>query len=146
MTSKEFHICNFCGKESEAVDVMVMGKDGTILCNQCIIQCNAILEDKKRDDIDFFRIPGKLHSKPLGKLRPVTRIPKHWVICKEDLLCSAPNVTACSPDGKDNEVFALPKQLALWMINFDKQMDVDQIRDELKKDMFDSISAVLNGY
>lgn len=73
-------------------------------------------------------------------------MPKQWVVCKEDLLSSIPNVTACSPDGKDNEVFSIPKQLAKWMISAGKKMDIDQIREEIKKDLCTTLREVLRNY
>jgi DNA-binding transcriptional MerR regulator len=37
--------CSFCGKRNQEVHRMIAGRDGAIICNECVNQCNGILAE-----------------------------------------------------------------------------------------------------
>lgn len=106
---------------------MVAGVENNspIICGQCIKLCEAKIEEKATNDALFFRIPGDKYGQPRDKLRPITRILKSWHICEAKLYASSPYVTACSPNEKKHADFAIPKQIAWWMIANDEKQAVD---------------------
>ena len=142
------HTCNFCGvtDDDEKIDAMVMGPDGTLICCGCIASAQALLLDKKITDVDFKRYMAHQPRPSTKKLRPITRIPKSWIICDTHLLKTVPSVIACSEDGQRCEEFSIPMQLALWMINYNEQKDIDKIREELKKDLASEVRKALWRY
>ena len=131
------YTCNFCGATSDdgKTECLVMGEDGTSICNACIAQSEALLLDRKITELDFVRFTTGQPKATQKKLRPITRIPKSWVICQTHLFKTIPSVTACSQDGSKTEEFSISKQLALWMISYNEQKDIDKIRDSLKDDL-----------
>lgn len=143
----EIHSCDFCKRDSDQVENLFVAPDGTpTICDRCVRLCEAVLVDMHIPLKAFCRIPGNLHDERKEKLRSVTRIPKNWVICSTDLCCSTPNVTGCSPDGKKTERFAIPKQLAQWMIARDERLDIDELRKKVKEDVARTVSEVLRQY
>ena len=143
------HTCNFCGATSDdgKTECLIMAPDGTtLICNACIAQCEAMLLDRKRTDIDFRRFTAIQPLPTSNKLRPITRVPKTWVICETHLFKTIPSITACSRDGSQTEEFSIPKQLALWMISYNEQKDIDKIRDSLKDDLKRLVRTALLRY
>lgn len=137
--------CNFCGAtyEDGKTDCFIMSQDGTLICSSCIVRCEAMLTDKKRDDINFKRFQALPSQDTTEKLRPVTRIPKRWIICDTQLYKTIPRVTACSPDGKKRENFSIPKQLAHWIISYDEKMDIDKLREDIKNELNNTVRSAL---
>lgn len=142
------HTCNFCGAKNtdELIDCMVQAHDGTIICEMCIIRAEAIVADREREDLYLGRIISKINESTKKKLRPIGKIPKHWLICKTLLHTVNPCVTACSPDGEEFETFSIPKQLALWIISSEEEFDLDRIRKDIKQDLIDEVTSVLHRY
>lgn len=46
-TEGNIHTCSFCGKRSPAVERMIAGPNGIIICNECIDVCNTIIADER---------------------------------------------------------------------------------------------------
>lgn len=42
--------CNFCGKEADEVEKVIVGSD-VYICNECIDLCNDIIQEEKREPI-----------------------------------------------------------------------------------------------
>lgn len=145
---EEFCTCSFCGKTSDEFEFVVTGpnEDAPYICNECIRGCEALVADRNVPDAYFRRISGKLHDERQQKLRPITRLPKSWIICSTDLYCSTPNIVASSPDGEKIERFSIPKQLALWMIIQKQELDMDELREKIKDDMARTVKEVLSKY
>ena len=145
--SHNFQICSFCGKKANDVEVIIVASDkGPNICNECVRLCEAMLEEKKRDYIDYRIVPGGLHAESQKKLRLITKIPEDLVVCETNLYATHPSVVACSTDGTKTEHFLIPKQLALWMISTDQKIDIDKMRKEVKKDILDSIRQHIRTY
>lgn len=142
------HTCNFCGATNVdgKTDCLVMSEDGTVICDTCVSHCEAIVAERKRDDIDFRRIPGSRYKVTKEKLRPITSIPKRWVVCDTHLFRGVPTITACSPNGKKREIFSIPKPLAHWMISKDEKLDVDNIRETIKLELSSTVRAAIGSY
>jgi len=139
--------CDFCGSTSDEVENLFVGPGGSpIICDRCVRVCDAMIVDMNIPLNYFCRIPGNLHDERKEKLRPITRIPKSWVICSTDLCCSTPNVTGCSPDGNKSERFSIPKQLAHRMIARDERLDVEELRKKIKEDMARTVNEALSDY
>jgi len=140
-------ICDFCKRTSDEVENLFAAPGGTpVICDRCVRVCEAMFVDANVPLNYFCRIPGKRHDERKEKLKPITRIPKKWVICSTDLCCSTPNVIGCSLDGKKNERFSVPKQLANWMIANDDRLDIDDLRKSIKEDLSRTINEVLSEY
>ncbi len=122
---------------------MMKASDDTVICNRCVRIAEAIMAERERDAIPLYRIINKINQSTEEKLRPITRIPKRWVICKVHLQKLRPCITACSPDGKKFETFSIPKQLAHWMISPDEEIDLDKIRKDIKKDIINAVTEEL---
>lgn len=45
MSDKNNHYCSFCHKSEDEVDRLIASADGINICNECIQQCNEILQD-----------------------------------------------------------------------------------------------------
>lgn len=125
--------CSFCGKQPEDVESLIAAGGQLAICNECVQLCLSILEEKKIDETRFAYIPGERYRKPKEKLRPISKLPEGWQIRTTELYATEPFITACSPTGKQHADFALPKQLAWWMISNDKALDVDELREEVTK-------------
>lgn len=144
---KVVYTCDFCKQTTDEVEDLIAGRDGTpIICDRCVRYCEAVLQDAHRPLECYCRIPGRLHDERSMKLRPVTRIPKTWMICETDLYCSTPNVTACSPTGRKTERFAIPRQLAQWMIVKSEKLDLEELREKMKDDIARTVREVLGKY
>lgn len=146
--TEESIICSFCGKTSDEFEYVVTGpnEDAPYICNECIRQCEALAAERNVPDAYFHRILGKRHNERQQQLRPITRIPKTWIICDADLFCSTPNIVASSPDGEKIERFSIPKQLAHWMIVQKQKLDVDELREKIRDDMARTVREVLSKY
>lgn len=144
---EESHICSFCEKTSSEVDLFIQGKDqSTLICDDCVRISEAIVAKRRSDEVDLSLIYGERGKRAKEKLRPITRMPKSWIICDSDLYSSAPSITACPTNEKKVEKFSIPNQLALWMISSDPKLNIDQIREKIRKDMNTRISETLNSY
>jgi len=144
---EEIHTCDFCKSTSDQVEnLFVAPGDTPVICDRCVRICEAMFVDAHIPLNHFCRIPGKLHNERKEKLRPITKIPKSWVICSTDLCCSTPNVTGTSADGKKSERFSIPKQLAHWMIARDERLDMDELRKKIKEDLARTVKEVLSEY
>ena len=148
-TSPEgLYTCNFCGKTSDEFEFAVTGpkEDAPYICNECVRGCEALAAERNVPDAYFHMISGKLHNERQQKFRPITRLPKTWVICSTDLYCSTPNIVASSPDGEKIERFSIPKQLAHWIIIKKQELDVDELREKIRDDMARTVREVLSKY
>ncbi|MGD9950283.1 MAG: hypothetical protein AB7U29_17665 [Desulfobulbus sp.] len=92
-----------------------------------------MVDDRKISDIPNPRFLGQKYRETNRKLRPITKLPAGWRIKDSELYATEPYVTGCSPDGKRYADFAIPKQLAWWIISNDKALDVDELRAEITK-------------
>jgi len=52
--------CDFCGKEREEVEKLIVGTNGAI-CSECVTLCSKILTEEK----------GKVNTSDLTKFNPV---------------------------------------------------------------------------
>lgn len=44
-------VCSFCGKDQKDVGLLILGPNGTNICNACVKLCyNLILDADKKDD------------------------------------------------------------------------------------------------
>ncbi len=139
------HTCNFCGATDNdgVTELMIKGQDGTLICNSCVRTCEALLIERDREDIPLYRFIDLIPKSTEVKLRPITRIPKSWVICKVHLQKIRPCVTACSPDGEKFETFSIPRQLAYWMIFPDEEINLDKIRKDIAQDIINAVKKEL---
>jgi len=146
---KDIHQCSFCGESSENLEFLIAGGPTgheTYICDKCIKLCVTIATEYKTPLDNYRKVHGTLHVEIETNLRPITRIPKKWVVSKSDLFCKTPNVTATSPNGNKSENFSIPKPLAYWMITKDKKLDLDELREKIKEDMARRVREVLGGY
>lgn len=125
--------CSFCGKLTKDVEIMFSGGEHLAICNECVTRCMAVMDDRKSDGIPTPRFLGQKYRETNRQLRPLTKLPAGWKIKDTELYATEPYVTGCSPDGKRYADFAIPKQLAWWIISNDKALDVDELRAEITK-------------
>ncbi len=141
--------CNFCGatNQDEMTTCLIQGDDGSIICNMCVAQAEAIVTGEKREDITLYDVMEDIRKSAMAtNLSPITKIPKSWLVCKANLFNTNPSVTACSPDGIKFRTFAIPKPLAHWMISSDERIDIDKIREEIKQDLIEGIKREFRLY
>lgn len=60
MSTLKNHNCDFCGKDKEEVEKLIVGTNGAI-CSECVTLCSKILTDEK----------GKINNNDLSKFNPV---------------------------------------------------------------------------
>lgn len=139
-------ICSFCKKGLQEIEIMVTGGEQLAICNECIQLSLALIEDRRKDDTPFGRIPGEKYRRPKEKLKPISKIPNDWQIQETELFATEAYVTACSPNGKRHANFAIPKPLAWWIICNDKKLDVDALREEITRHLSYVINQTLLKY
>ncbi len=142
---ENIHRCSFCEKSSKEVDLLIAGPtDQIMICSGCIRMCEAVLAEHDRSNIYLNRIVGT--QEKTIKLRPITRMPKKWSVYDVNPYAGLPYVTACDPTGKKQEDFSIPKQLAYWIITKDRTVDIDELKEEIKKEIFKTVRASLKFY
>lgn len=142
---EDIHRCSFCEKSSDEVDLLVAGPiDSVMICSECIRMCEAVLAEHDKSNIYLTRITGTQET--TTKLRPITRMPKKWLIYDVNPYAAIPYVTACDSAGKKQEDFSIPKQLAHWIITVDKTVDIDELKEEIKKEIAQTVRASLRFY
>ncbi len=142
---EDIHMCSFCKKTSDEVDVLIASPDDVLICNECIRLCEAVLAENDREDIHLNRINGSRKEQG-GKLRPITRIPKRLLIYDANPYAVIPYVTACDSSREKKENFSLPKQLAHWIIAKDKTVDIDELKKDIKNEIIYTVVDALKYY
>lgn len=143
---EDIHICSFCEKTSKEVDILIAAPDDKVLiCNECIRICEAVLAENDRSDLYLSRIHGT-QEKQKEKLRPITRMPKKWLVYDVNPYAAIPYVTACDSSGGKREDFSIPKQLAHWIITTDNTVDIDELKKNIKNEISYSVRAALKFY
>jgi hypothetical protein len=66
-------------------------------------------------------------------------------IDEEDVVNTCNFCGATDVDGK-TENFSIPKQLAHWFISYDEKMDIDKLREEMKKELNTTVRTALLHY
>ncbi len=125
--------CSFCGKLPKDVESMIAAGGQLAICNECVQLCLSVLEQKKIDETTVAYVPGERYRQSNEKLRPISKLPEGWQIRETELYATEPYITACSASGKQHADFAIPKQLARWMISNDKRFNIDEIKEEAFK-------------
>ena len=141
---EDIHICSFCEKSSEEVDLLVAGPKDSMICSECIRLCESVLAEHDRNNICLTRIAGT--QEKATKLRPITRMPKKWLVYDANPYAVIPYVTACDRAGKKQEDFSIPKQLANWILIEDKAVDIDELKEKIKKEIAQTVRASLKLY
>lgn len=144
-TCKDIHTCSFCKKTSDEVEILVASPDDIFICNECIRLCEAVLDENDRGNIHLSRIDG-IREKTKEKLRPITRIPKKWLVYKANPYAVVPYVTACDSSGEKKEKFSIPKQLARWIIVKDETVDIDRLKKDIKNEIIYTVVDALQHY
>jgi len=125
--------CSFCGKLTKDVESMIAAQGDLAICNECVQLCLAILEGKGVDKSRLAYLPGEKSRVSKENLRPISKLPEGWKIKSTELFATDPYLTAQSPTGRSHADFALPKQLAWWMLSDDKRFDFDELKEEAIK-------------
>jgi len=139
------HTCSFCGKAISEVELLIAGPKDIMICNECIRQCETILAEKNSGDIYLRPVYGP-QEKQEEKLRPITRMPKKWLVYDVNPYATIPYVIGCDSSGEKRENFSIPKQLARWMITADNTVDIDELKKDIKDELTSTVMAALKLY
>ena len=141
----EDYACSFCGKATSEIELLIAGPKDIMICNECVRLCEAILAERDLDDIYLHPIYGS-QEKQEEKFRPITRMPKKWLVYDVNPYATIPYVIACDSSGEKRENFSIPKQLARWIITTDKTVDIDELKKNIKNELTSTVMAALKLY